>query len=363
MLLFAPSSERILLVGVSRSRPLRKLVTLGGDYEGVDFVPVSRADPGNQLRRVPHSIRVAFGAAPVLFRTPLRGAVLQVHRLEAGLIARLKRAHAHVFFVHTNTAASLRASSDSFWRRAPLIFRFLETRLMKGVDLTIVFNRASADEYAARGLRVQYMTTWFNHLLFKPPTNPTSPADTRTVTWAGRFELPKDPVLAIEVFAKLATLDMEGEGSWRFLMIGDGTLKEDVIARARELGVLERIEFTGAISRHEVAEALRHSSVLLMTSHFEGSPRVMYESMACGTPVVATAEADADNVLAEGRVGLALATREPSSLAEGIRSAAFFDRVSVADAVAHQASDSAVQRLWRITSNHTLRTAVEEPTG
>ncbi|MEH6649442.1 MAG: glycosyltransferase family 4 protein [Motiliproteus sp.] len=50
-------------------------------------------------------------------------------------------------------------------------------------------------------------------------------------------------------------------------------------------------------SRVEVAELLKQSSCLLLTSHSEGSPQVVKEAIACGTPVVTTPVGDVASYL------------------------------------------------------------------
>jgi glycosyltransferase involved in cell wall biosynthesis len=53
-----------------------------------------------------------------------------------------------------------------------------------------------------------------------------------------------------------------------------------------------------------------------MTSHYEGSPRVLIEALACGMQVVATKEADPDGVVRDRSPNLRVASRQPSAIAD-----------------------------------------------
>jgi glycosyltransferase involved in cell wall biosynthesis len=58
-----------------------------------------------------------------------------------------------------------------------------------------------------------------------------------------------------------------------------------------------------------------------MTSHYEGSPRVLIEGLACGMQVVATKEADPDGVIRDRSPNLRVASRQPSVVADVLKRA------------------------------------------
>ena len=86
------------------------------------------------------------------------------------------------------------------------------------------------------------------------------------------------------------------------------------------------------LSRAEVAQRLAAADVMIMTSHSEGSPVALRESLACRTPVVSVDVGDASEVL-EGLDGCAICPRSAAALAEaalaarGRRDAALRERV------------------------------------
>lgn len=74
---------------------------------------------------------------------------------------------------------------------------------------------------------------------------------------------------------------------WKLCLVGDGEEKQSLTALASELGIGDSVVFTGALSHENVLDAMKKSSVYVMTSHSEGFPFVLIEAMSCGLPVVA----------------------------------------------------------------------------
>lgn len=353
MLAYPPPNERVLLIGVSQSRPLHKKSTLQMSSTAVDFIPVSRANPGNQARLVPHSLRIALAALPHLFRNATKRTVLQFHRIEVGILARLFRAQKRAYFIHTNTNQSLRENSDSFWRRAPKLYRLIENIVLKGANITVVFNRSTFEELKQEGHKVARMSTWFNDSIYFPPPSPRSHIAISdkplSVLWVGRLEAPKDPLLAIEVFKSLELIRDTATLPLKYVVVGDGTLRPEVERLVRDLGIVSKVELIGSRSRWEVGEQMRNADCLLMTSHFEGSPRVLYEAMGCGLPVVASKEADADAVIVTGLNGTIARERNAESLSAAVLDALKQPVSEVCETVRTRAASIAVRDLWRIT--------------
>jgi len=71
--------------------------------------------------------------------------------------------------------------------------------------------------------------------------------------------------------------------------VGDGNLVDELKEYAVHLGISDKVFFEGRIAkRDDVLKRLRESDLFLFPSHSEGLPRVVIESMAVGTPCVAT---------------------------------------------------------------------------
>lgn len=79
------------------------------------------------------------------------------------------------------------------------------------------------------------------------------------------------------------------------------------------------VEMKG-FNRHQVCLMMNAANCLLMTSHREGSPQVVKEAMACGTPVVSVDVGDVGHVIL-GTKGCYIAKREPDDIADKIKMA------------------------------------------
>jgi glycosyltransferase involved in cell wall biosynthesis len=103
------------------------------------------------------------------------------------------------------------------------------------------------------------------------------------VLWPGRLAWEKDPMLTLDVLAR----SREMGADFILDVVGDGPMKAEVRARAKELGVAEMIHWHPP--SQEMPRWYRSTDLLLMTSIYEGVPRVVYEALAMGMPVVAPA--------------------------------------------------------------------------
>ena len=74
----------------------------------------------------------------------------------------------------------------------------------------------------------------------------------------------------------------------RLALYGDGSLRAALVARARELGIVEHVRFEGRVAPRVLAGALRGASVYVSTALSDGASTSLLEAMATGlVPVVA----------------------------------------------------------------------------
>lgn len=84
----------------------------------------------------------------------------------------------------------------------------------------------------------------------------------------------------------IEALALCGRRSLRLTVLGDGPLRNDLLELSASRGVLAQVRFIGYQSNPYVYFA--RADALVISSHFEGFPNVALESLACGTPVIAT---------------------------------------------------------------------------
>jgi glycosyltransferase involved in cell wall biosynthesis len=89
-------------------------------------------------------------------------------------------------------------------------------------------------------------------------------------------------------------------------------------AIAADLGVADRLVFTGAVARTDVPGWIRSADVVLAVPWYEPFGITPLEAMACGRPVVATAVGGLVDTVADGSTGVLVPPRDPVALGEAL---------------------------------------------
>lgn len=113
-----------------------------------------------------------------------------------------------------------------------------------------------------------------------------------------------------------ARLVLDRRPEARFLLVGEGPLRETLEAQARQLGLGDRFVFVGFA--RDVAEILSAFDMSVFPSLWEGTPLTVFEALASGKPIVAT---DADgllDVLTDRRDARIVPKRDAKALADAI---------------------------------------------
>lgn len=133
------------------------------------------------------------------------------------------------------------------------------------------------------------------------------------VLWVGRMV----PVKGLDVLLNAVEI-LHREGvSLRLILIGDGPLRHSMETKVRESGLSNVVSFLGSVSHDRLPDWYRAADVTVLSSHSEGVPNVLRESLACGTPFVATNVGGVSELLGEGSE--VVAPNDPMSLASAIR--------------------------------------------
>lgn len=103
------------------------------------------------------------------------------------------------------------------------------------------------------------------------------------------------------------------------LIAGEGPERGALTELARRIGVADRVRLLGRIGHGDLPMLYAAADAMVLASSFEGWANVLLESMACGTPVVATALGGNPEVVTDPAAGLLIREREPAAIAEGAR--------------------------------------------
>jgi glycosyltransferase involved in cell wall biosynthesis len=100
------------------------------------------------------------------------------------------------------------------------------------------------------------------------------------------------------------------------IVVGDGELRGDLIARAESLGLSGRIHFLGA--RRDLGNILAAIDIFTMPSFWEGLPLSMVLAMGAALPVVASRVAGIPEVVSDGVSGLLVNPGDSAQLANAL---------------------------------------------
>ena len=101
-----------------------------------------------------------------------------------------------------------------------------------------------------------------------------------------------------------------------FVVVGDGPLRAEVEAQVAAAGLAGRFHLTGL--RRDVPDLLHSFDVFVLTSLWEGLPRVLIQAMAAGLAVVATAVDGNAEAVEDGVNGFLTPPGDPQALAAAL---------------------------------------------
>jgi glycosyltransferase involved in cell wall biosynthesis len=132
-----------------------------------------------------------------------------------------------------------------------------------------------------------------------------------TLAFAGRLTAQKSLGRALEAVA-------EADGV-RFVIAGDGPDRGMLEARARELGLGERVRFLGPQPRERIVELFRAADAAILSSSWENFPHTVVEALAVGTPVLAMDAGGVAEVVHDGVNGLLVPAGDTRALGHAVR--------------------------------------------
>ncbi len=207
----------------------------------------------------------------------------------AGAVAR-RNGIAHVHTLHSHGVA--RKRRDALTRERIEIERALLSQATI-VALTPSHRELFAMEYGVVPPRLEIVPAGVDLARFRPGPAAAAraalgvPERAQIIGYVGRITPEKGIDELIQAFALL-----RASGSHARLMVVGGAQRGSRIPALRDLaarfGVVDRVDFLGAIPNDRIADAFRASDVIAVPSHYEAFGLVALEARACGIPVVAS---------------------------------------------------------------------------
>lgn len=175
--------------------------------------------------------------------------------------------------------------------------------------------------YGASPEKISIVPCGVNLELFKPTGKEKAKrelglGDDKIILCVGRLE----PVKGIEQMVKAIPL-LQAKNVKLVIIGGEGNSPyemEHLRRLCRELNIEDKVAFHGLVKQDELPGYYSAADVCVISSYYESFGLVALESLACGTPVVATDVGGSKNVIREGETGYVVADNEPHHLAEKI---------------------------------------------
>lgn len=204
--------------------------------------------------------------------------IVHTHSSKAGVIGRLAaRAVRGVVAVHTVHGFGLGADPRHGWA-----LEAAERVAAVAGDVTVFVSDADQQRADELGLHIR------RGVIIRAGVDPTPFVPLRRTRAGGghlavtvaNLKAQKDPLFHVEILAAWRRLDPQA----RLVFLGDGPLRDEVVRRARALGVDDALELPGFVD--DVRPFLAAADVCLLASAWEGLPCSVLEATAAGVPCV-----------------------------------------------------------------------------
>lgn len=201
---------------------------------------------------------------------------------KAGLIALwLKWKYDIKYFVTEHWAGYDKSNPDNFFSR-PSLFRAVTRKILRNSKCVIPVSEDLCNKLKViePSINTTIIPNTVNetHFYFEE----TQQRVFRFVHYVSSYKGQKNSEGLLNVFSRLH----KKQKNWECVMYGP--VSKEIIQLSDQLGLKEKVRFSGEISYNKVGELVRSSSVFVSFSNYENQPCSILEALCCGVPVIAT---------------------------------------------------------------------------
>ena len=178
------------------------------------------------------------------------------------------------------------------------------------------------NQYGVFPERIGVVPCGVNPELFKPIDREEARKETgldngKIILYVGRI----DPLKGISNLVRAFSY-LKDNHDIKLAIIGGGESSDEETVHlkmyAQELGVEDRIVFTGTVKQDRMPYYYSAADVCVIPSFYESFGLVALESLSCGIPIVANDVGDLRNIIRQGETGYVIDSNDPDQLAEKI---------------------------------------------
>jgi glycosyltransferase involved in cell wall biosynthesis len=202
-----------------------------------------------------------------------------------------------------------------------LIRTLSERFLVKVAERTICVSESNLREGKSKFPmpRASVIVNGINQVKFNPDLDYNSirtefdiSEDVILVGYIARITAQKEPLNFLKAIAKIPATD-----KLKFLIVGDGDLKADMLALADELSLTSRVIFQDF--RSDIPAILQGIDIFCLPSLWEGLPIALLEAMAMRKAIVATSIDGTKDLVKHMQNGILVPISNPVKLAEAVQ--------------------------------------------
>jgi teichuronic acid biosynthesis glycosyltransferase TuaC len=265
---------------------------------------------------------------------------------------------------------SARGTDINLYPRMPVVGSMLRWTLRRARGLVGVC-QALSDEMIRLGAPASQVATIGNGVdsqRFQPLDRNAAramlgiPADAKVVVSVGGLSTHKGHHLTIAAVAELRRRGLPV----KLYIAGEGPAREGLQRQIADLRLADHVRLLGTVPNEELHRWYSAADVSCLASSREGWANVLLESMACGTPVVASRIWGTPEVVVSDRLGL-LVDVNAEAIASGLESALsrLWDRAAISAHARTQSWESVAQKVeeWLARCSQTNTASRAESAG
>lgn len=251
--------------------------------------------------------------------------IVHTHSSKAGILGRAAAARLGIPAVHTIHGAAFHYGQHPLaYRTYVMAEKWAARRTAHFISVADAMTQAYVEAGVAGPER---FTTIYSGFDVEPFLNPPRP---RADVWAELGFADGDVVVGMigrlfhlkgHEFLLAASPDVvAAHPHVRFLLVGDGILREQYERQIREMGLTDHFHLTGLVPPSRIPELIHAMDVVVHTSQWEGLARVLPQALIAGKPVVSYDVGGAREVVIPGETGFLLPRDSVRELVDAIGS-------------------------------------------
>ncbi len=224
--------------------------------------------------------------------------IIHAHWYPSGVVAMISRYTLSIPSVLTIRGSDLKLIKSR-------VFRKLNRTVLRRVDGIITVSESLRDELFSMGLDRSNIVFIPNGIKMENMDDTganffnSKRSESSIILFAGSLR----KIKGLDTLLHAFQMALREKGDLILVIVGEGPEFQRLNRMAEELGIKERVHFTGALTPREVREWMKKASLFVLPSTMEGRPNVVLEAMAEGLPVIGSDIPGIREIIGDGKTG------------------------------------------------------------